>query len=187
MSDSGDFQASARRSAQAASVSNRWWESEGAAPASAPPPPPPPPPMGAPSSPPPAGETFLWNRREQRQLQLELEAARDEIAALHEMLEDLPEIFERKFRQRVQGLVEEQRRLLADNQMLRERLYALTPASPVSPPLALPPRSSFPARGERSRLRRSLRSALGNWLTQAGWPSPPADLSPRDDGQTTAA
>jgi hypothetical protein len=57
-----------------------------------------------------------------QQLEMELAAARDELKALHEMLEDLPEIFERKFQQRLATVMEHQKHLLADNQALRERL-----------------------------------------------------------------
>ena len=186
MSDSGEIQAFARRNAQAASVSNRWWESEGTIPAVGQAPPPPPPPADSPS-PARRGEGLLLaSARERRQLQLELEAARAEIDALHEMLEDLPEIFERKFRQRVQGLVEEQRRLLADNQLLRDRLYALTPATPTAS-RALPSQTSFSSRDRHPRLRHSLRSALENLLGQVRRPAAAARLSPPDDEQTKAA
>jgi hypothetical protein len=183
MSDSGEYQASLRRGARAASVSNRWWENEGLAPGPAdravpppagslgPAPPPPPPPEAA-------------SHREQARLRLELEAARDEVAALHEMLEDLPEIFERKFRQRVQGLVEEQRRLLSDNQLLRDRLYALTPVTPTAllAPSASEPSRPLPSRPLPSRLglRQAMRAALVSLR-------PRPRLSPADDGRTTAA
>lgn len=91
-----------------------------------------------PASPPPSssGEEALRIR----QLEQELAAARDESEALHQMLEDLPEIFERKFRQRLQAVLEHQQHLLADNQALRDRLFALGPATPVERP-RLPPAS----------------------------------------------
>lgn len=66
-----------------------------------------------------------------QRLELELAAARAEAAALHEMLEDLPEIFERKFRQRLQSTLDQQQRLLADNQVLREQVYTLAPGAPA--------------------------------------------------------
>lgn len=68
------------------------------------------------------------------QLEMELAAARDELKALHEMLEDLPEIFERKFQQRLATVMEHQKHLLDDNQALRERLYSLNPAAADGPP-----------------------------------------------------
>ncbi len=180
MSDSSEYQASLRREARAASVSNRWWENEGLAPAAAERPAPVPAPAGSlgpapPPPPPPEAASY----QEQARLRLELEAARDEIAALHEMLEDLPQIFERKFRQRVQGLVEEQSRLLEDNQLLRDRLYALTPVTPTA---LLPPSASVPSRPFSSRpgLRQAVRAALVSLR-------PRPRLSPGDDGRTTAA
>jgi hypothetical protein len=78
---------------------------------------------------------------EAQQLEMELAAARDELKALHEMLEDLPEIFERKFQQRLATVMEHQKHLLDDNQALRERLYSLNPAAAEGPP---PPGSGRP-------------------------------------------
>lgn len=52
---------------------------------------------------------------------------REESAALQDLLEDLPEIYERKFRQRLQGILEQRQLLLADNHRLREQLHALLP------------------------------------------------------------
>lgn len=69
-----------------------------------------------------------------QQLELELAAAREELKALHEMLEDLPEIFERKFQQRLATVLEHQKHLLDDNQALRQRLYSLNPAADMPPP-----------------------------------------------------
>ena len=69
-----------------------------------------------------------------QQLELELAAAREELKALHEMLEDLPEIFERKFQQRLATVLEHQKHLLDDNQALRERIYSLNPAAADGPP-----------------------------------------------------
>jgi hypothetical protein len=96
-----------------------------------------------------------------RQLEQELtearnqaEALQDEAEALHQMLEDLPEIFERKFRQRLQAVLDHQQRLLADNQALREHLFALGPAAAVERP-RLPP-----ANEERWGLGRRLRHIL---------------------------
>jgi len=80
----------------------------------------------------PATESAIVLADRQR-LELELHSSQAEVAALHEMLEDLPEIFERKFRQRVQSLVDDQQRLLNENQILRDRLYALTPTTPTAP------------------------------------------------------
>ena len=100
-----------------------------------------------------------------QRLELELAAARDEATALHEMLEDLPEIFERKFRQRLQSILEQQQRLLADNQTLREQLYTLAPGAPgveTRPSRLLLPSSqpSMPPLAKRSPLGETLRKVL---------------------------
>ena len=171
MSDSGEGKA--RRGAQAASVTNRWWENGPGAPQ-------PPPPLSAAPLPAGAIEPAHALVRRDHSLELELEAARAEVAALHEMLEDLPEIFERKFRQRVQGLIEEQQRLLHDNQMLRERLYALTP----------PPTPTPTARIDRERvgLRRTVSEVVGSLRSGRGGPAQASSpLKRRDGGRTTAA
>jgi hypothetical protein len=195
----------------AASVSRRWWEevpqaesvplfnparSESAnRPAGvAPPPPPPPPPPSlrwnsAPSSAQQPSETDANAARIQR-LEQELAAARDEAMALHEMLEDLPEIFERKFRQRLHGILEQQQLLLADNRMLREQLFALQPAPEAPAPRLLPPAPApvdeqSPNAGVEP-LRRVLHGMrrLGMRLrsTRLSGRSDVDDFSDRDDG-----
>lgn len=77
-------------------------------------------------------------------LDSELQAAREELHALHELLEELPAIFERKFQQRLKAALQDQRRLLGENQELRRSLAALMPGAtmPVANPstrLLLPP------------------------------------------------
>lgn len=174
-----------RRPINAANVSQRWWE--GGNPAAGGSPPPPPAPAGATATPPAGGfrsatpppppppppvapqapaRSSAADLQRIQQLEQELAAARDETSALHEMLEDLPEIFERKFRQRLHGILEQQQLLLADNQMLRERLFALQPAAPepeTRPARLLPP--AAPAveadpEPEPQRGRPALRSLL---------------------------
>ncbi|MFM7733663.1 MAG: hypothetical protein ACKO6F_09465 [Cyanobium sp.] len=109
-----------------------------------------------PAAPPAESALVLADRQ---RMEMELESSRAEVAALHEMLEDLPEIFERKFRQRVQGLVEEQKRLMNDNQLLRDRLYVLTPATPTAA-LSLRGDSEIRLPGLPIALPGSLRNAL---------------------------
>lgn len=98
-------------------------------------------------------------------LEQQLEALREEAATLHELLEDLPEIYERKFRQRLQGVLEQQQLLLEDNHLLREQLTALlplvaeagerqAPQLPAAAPTDLASASGAPP-------RRSLLQALG--------------------------
>jgi hypothetical protein len=56
---------------------------------------------------------------------LELQALQDtrrRIAALEALLDELPELFERRFRQRLQPLLDQQQQLLRDNADLRQRL-----------------------------------------------------------------
>jgi hypothetical protein len=89
------------------------------------------------------------------QVRSELEAARNELNALQDMLEELPAILERKFQQRLRGLLDQQRALIARNQSLRERLLALTPSpEPTSLPEGAPS-------GLAVGFRRSLQKALG--------------------------
>ena len=113
-----------------------------------------------------------------QRLEMELVACRDEARALHEMLEDLPEIFERKFRQRLQSILEQQQHLLADNQALREQLHSLTsgaPAVETRPSRLLLPSSlgSMPPLPKRNPLGETLRKVLG-----LGRPADPGTIDP---------
>ena len=60
--------------------------------------------------------------------QRQLAEARRQIDALESLLEDLPEIFERKFSQRLQPLLERQEQLLSDNRNLQQQIRRLAPA-----------------------------------------------------------
>lgn len=80
-----------------------------------------------------------------RRLQRELEAARAEALSLHELLEELPAILERKFELRLSALVAEQRQLEHDNAVMHHHLLALGSGEPsLTPPLALPPAAESP-------------------------------------------
>ena len=57
-----------------------------------------------------------------------LAEARLQISELEALLEDLPEIFERKFSQRLQPVLERQEQLLADNRTLHQQIQRLAPA-----------------------------------------------------------
>jgi hypothetical protein len=77
-------------------------------------------------------------------LRRELAEVQEEVAALQEMLQELPSIFERKFQQRLSKVVDQQRLLEANNSSLRRRLLALAPggdpeALPLRPHGLLPP------------------------------------------------
>lgn len=60
---------------------------------------------------------------------------------MHELLEELPEIFERKFQGRMLPLLEEQHRLLRDNAALRQKVQQLLPQVDQQPTAALLPAS----------------------------------------------
>ncbi len=84
----------------------------------------------------------------QQRLQQELDAARAELAAMHELLEEIPQIFERKFQQRLQPILE-------DNANLRNQLQQLQGAPEPGRQLQLPAARRTP------RLRKALRHAFG--------------------------
>lgn len=90
------------------------------------------PPAPGPATAPAAAAQASW---ELQALTKELETAQAELHSLHELLEEIPEIFERKFEQRLQPL-------LAENQALRQQLRQLKPADPAPrrPRLLSPPR-----------------------------------------------
>ncbi len=103
-----------------------------------------------------------------RRLQRELSAAHAEARSLRELLEELPAILERKFQQRLQTLLLEQRQLEQDNALLQQHLLALAGAGEAALAPALPPAVESASRPERSEpeppitrglgLRRALRS-----------------------------
>lgn len=84
----------------------------------------------------------------QQRLEQELAAARAELAAMHELLEDIPQIFERKFQQRLQPI-------LAENSNLRHQLQQLQGGPELGRQLQLPPARRTP------RIRKALRHAFG--------------------------
>ncbi len=73
-----------------------------------------------------------------RLLEQELAQMHEEVAALQELLEELPGIFESKFQQRLSRVLEERQRLEADNRTLWGRLRALAPAAEAEIPLRRP-------------------------------------------------
>jgi hypothetical protein len=99
----------------------------------------------------PSVTSVSWHQQLERQSQLEQELAktREELQAMQALLEDLPGLFEDKFRQRLQPLLEQQQRLLNDNSMLRQHLLV-------------------PQHGQRRpRRRQALLHAFGFGSTQA--------------------
>lgn len=98
-----------------------------------------------------------------RRLQRDLEAARAEALSLHDLLEQLPTILERKFQLRLNALLAEQHQLQHNNALLQHHLFALhgRPEPPRLEPSALPP-APAPTAAERPitqglGLRRALR------------------------------
>ena len=91
-----------------------------------------------------------------QQLERELARTREELQAIQALLEDLPSVFENKFRQRLQPLLEQQQRLLSENTVLRQHLHQLQPGVGAAPQPVL-----LPQQQERPRLRRALRHAFG--------------------------
>jgi hypothetical protein len=78
-----------------------------------------------------------------RRLERELADVEEEVAALQEMLQELPTIFERKFQGRLQQLLDQQHSLEGENHALRKRLLAIAPGA-ENDPLPLRPRGLLP-------------------------------------------
>ena len=111
-----------------------------------------------------------------RRLERELADLEEEVAALKEMLQELPTIFERKFLGRLQQLLDHQHRLEGENQALRIRLLAIAPGAeneplPLRPRGLLPPaiRAALKQRAEAGDRSGSLSDAE---LTRAGSANP---------------
>ena len=106
----------------------------------------------------------------------ELEVTRSELAELSQLVEELPAIFESKFRQRLEPILVERSRLLADNEQLRQQLQALPGSAIGARRLLLPEVAEGTPPPSRRRSR-----GLGGMVRRA------FGLSDRDDGRTTAA
>jgi hypothetical protein len=95
----------------------------------------------------PAAEALALQQR----LQKERDEARAELAAMHELLEDLPQIFERKFQQRLKPILE-------DNVQLRSQLQQLQQLQGSPEPGRQPQLPPIP---RKPRIRKALRHAFG--------------------------
>jgi hypothetical protein len=111
-----------------------------------------------------------------RRLERELADLEGELAALQEMLQELPTIFERKFLGRLQQLLDQQYSLEGENQALRKRLLTIAPGAeneplPLRPRGLLPPaiRAALKQRAEAGDRSSSLSDAE---LTRAGSANP---------------
>ena len=105
--------------------------------------------------------TSVFSRQQQQERQNELEQelakTREELLAMQALLEDLPGLFEDKFQQRLQPMLDQQQRLLSDNANLSQHLLQLQPGSDTSTQRLLLPQQK-PA---RPRLRQALLHAFG--------------------------
>ena len=111
-----------------------------------------------------------------RRLERELADLEEEVAALQEMLQELPTIFERKFQGRLQQLLDQQHSLEGENQALRKRLLAIAPGA-ENEPLPLRPRGLLPpairaALKQRAEAGDRSGSLSGAELTRAGSANP---------------
>ena len=109
-------------------------------------------------------------KRRDVELDLQRQALADtraRIAAMEALLEELPAIFEAKFRERLQPLLDQQQQLLHQNADLRQQLLLLQSAEPSPRRLRL-----LPFRGRRLSL---------------GPQGVSSTLSPDDDVPPTAA
>ena len=92
----------------------------------------------------------------QHSLHQQLVATRDELAAMKRLIEELPEIFERSFAQRMEPLLAHRERLVHETQQLRHDLVQLQlERQPLSLPMLEPPKP------RRPRLTTALQHAFG--------------------------
>ena len=134
----------------------------------------------APSPPAIAGE--MVERLQRERIQLE-----EDVMALHRLLEELPEIYEGKFRQRLQPLLEQRDWLLRENGWLRA---VLQPAASEETTTGKARPRLLPALPSRPRLRQGLQALLQLARPAGAARSTVRDgtpASPDDDGQPTAA
>ena len=95
-------------------------------------------------------------RWRQQSLEQQLAATREELAAMKQLMDELPGIFERRFALRMEPLLAHRERLLSETRQLRHDLVQLQGQRvPLNLPL-LPP-----APERQPRLSRALRHAFG--------------------------
>lgn len=103
------------------------------------------------------------------QLERDLSRLRAELAEYQGLIDELPQIYEEKFRGQVQELVQDIRRLMDERQALQEQVsHALSPADAPAPALApgasVEPPPPPPAKPSQSRWRRpSLEPVRQRW------------------------
>jgi hypothetical protein len=70
------------------------------------------------------------NQDQRNARQAELDATRRQIEAYQALLQEVPTVFERKFRERMQPVLERNREIAAESQLLREQLSGALPPAP---------------------------------------------------------
>ncbi|WP_399211363.1 MULTISPECIES: hypothetical protein [unclassified Synechococcus] len=93
--------------------------------------------------------------------QRELAASQHQLAELQALLDELPEIFERKFEQRLQPFLERQRLLAEENIELRDRLQRQLPSPPTETGAASRGEPSLPAVQPLHRLQAATQRLMG--------------------------
>jgi hypothetical protein len=106
-------------------------------------------------------------------LERELDLARTELAEYQALIDELPGIYETKFRHQVQGLAHDIKRLLDERRALQSQLDgALPPAAstdrPALPPAVLEPLEGGLAPAEEPRSRRPASLKLRRWQRGMG-------------------
>ena len=96
--------------------------------------------------------------------QQQLRDAQLRLAEMEQLLHELPDIFERKYQQRLQPLLEQQERLVSDNQQLQQQLRQLSSArtNPLARLRQLPPPHLWFKRTQLS----------AGWRPRDGWADP---------------
>ncbi|MFO7629501.1 MAG: hypothetical protein R6W06_08295 [Prochlorococcaceae cyanobacterium] len=113
-----------------------------------------------------------------RALEEELASTRAELEQLQQLLAELPGIFERKFQQRLEPVLQQQHQLLEENTGLREQMRQL-PAAAAAPAPLVP---AWAIRNEPGLLMPSLPPRLPIRLARPRrGSSPEADPGPRNN------
>jgi hypothetical protein len=98
--------------------------------------------------------------------QQDLKQARLQLVDLEELIRDLPQIFERKFHQRLQPLLDQQQLLAQDNHALREQARRLLPPAPPPPPPAPEEQQGPGASATQPGTFAPLRAFSRRWLSR---------------------
>ena len=135
------------------------------------------------------GDQAEGDQRELAAIQRQLADSRQQIGELEALIGELPGIYERKFEQQLQPLLEQERLLRQQNLLLRDQLHRALPGA-ASPLLLAPgqPPGRWPAR-HRLALGAAALAALGAFgLVQRQWApaSPQRNPAPLGANQLAA-